>query len=185
MDRWGWEWGAVDPTPKKTAHRISADTTHIHRHTHKHKTQEKKVRIRDELVNREHFSSLISIACLMGKTTCGFCGQGPSLITLKRNTTQLQLEVRALFSIAVYVEQSWGRHLKKNGGEKAIHFFSNPSNQLWSASVSRDLMFQMNTINMWWFDFFVYIPTPFFLKTDFPLQCCQLLYILRLLFFFR
>lgn len=34
---------------------------------------------------------------------------------------------------------------KEWGGKKAIHALSNQSNQLWSASMSRGLMFQMNT----------------------------------------
>lgn len=147
MDRLGWERGAADPTPKNTAHHICADVTHIHRHTHRHKTPGKKrVGIRGEPVIREHFSSLISIACLMRKNTSGFCGQEPSLIILKRNATPPQLELRTLFSAAVYVEQSWEKKfVRRKGGGKQFMLFSNQSNQRWSASVSRSLMYQMNT----------------------------------------
>ncbi len=115
MDRWGWEQGAAGPTPpKNTAHHISASCTHTHTYTHRYKTLEKLGGIRGEPVIKEHFSSLISIACLMRKNTSGFCGQQPSLIILKRNTTPPQLKLRTFYSAAV-----WEKILDEDRGGKS------------------------------------------------------------------
>lgn len=106
MDRWGESEELPITHPTKTQLITSALTLHRSIGTHRDiKPLGKIGGIRGEPVIREHFSSLISIACLMSKNTSGFCGQQPSLIILKRNTTPPQLELRTLFSAAVYVEQ--------------------------------------------------------------------------------
>lgn len=135
MDRWGWEQGAADPTPQKHS---SSHQCWQYTQTHTHKTREgKKVGIRGEPVIREHFSSLISIACLMRKNTSGFCGQQPSLIILKRNTTPPQLESSTLFSAACRAEPRkpvW----KKKGEKKANHaLFQSVQSALVNFSVQR------------------------------------------------
>lgn len=115
MDRWGESEELPITHPTKTQLITSALTLHTSIGTHRDiKPLGKIGGIRGEPVIREHFSSLISIACLMSKNTSGFCGQQPSLIILKRNTTPPQLELRTLFSAAVYVEQ------KKNGKRKRV-----------------------------------------------------------------
>lgn len=173
MDRWGWEQGAADTTPQK---HNSSHQCWQYTQTHTHKTREgKKVGIRGEPVIREHFSSLISIACLMRKNTSGFCGQQPSLIILKRNTTPPQLELSTLFSAAAYVEPSRENPSgKRKEKRKQIMLFSNQSNQLWSTSVSRGLMFQMNTRHLLVWLFSAHSHAIFPWRKDFPLQWCQL-----------
>lgn len=94
IDRWSWVKRCQSLHSKM---QLIASVLTVHTATHTNPKRE-KVERRGEPVIREHFSSLISIACLMSRNTSGSCRQQPSLIILKRNTTPTQLELSTLLS---------------------------------------------------------------------------------------
>ena len=145
MDRRGWEQEAVDPTaPKNTAHHINTDTTHIHRHT---KPQgEKKSRNKRWASNQRALQKLNQHRLSDEEEHFWFLWAGAFINhpQKKHHSTATWVE-DPLFRhrLCRAKLQKIGRRMK--GRKKAIHALSNQSNQLWSASMSRGLMFQMNT----------------------------------------
>lgn len=139
----GRERGAADHTPhKNTAHHISADTTHVHRHTQRHKTPRKNRRNKRWASNQRALQQLNQHRLSDEQEHFWFLWAAAFINhpQKKHHSTTTWVEDTLFCCSLCRAEKKW----KKKKGKKQIMLFSNKSNQLWSTSVSRGLMFQIN-----------------------------------------